>query len=265
MNVMARPIKNGLDYFPHDVHANNDKKVDKLLFLYGASGYAFYFLHLEYIYQENNFELDVSDAETTQILCRKLQIDENLYQQILNSCLKNDLFDSEVYAENKHLTSHGIKERAKIVLDKRRKAKEKYEKDSKIDKKEVSDAETTQETTSETLQSKVKKRKGKEIINIPYNDIQNIFSEICISFPKLTILNDKRKNLIKGRYISYGIDKIKEVFIIAENSDFLKGKNNQSWKANFDWIMNDTNFAKIADGNYSKKESISKKREVNLE
>ncbi|RGB63579.1 MULTISPECIES: hypothetical protein [unclassified Amedibacterium] len=44
---------------------------------------------------------------------------------------------------------------------------------------------------------------------------------------------------------------------MAEQSDFLKGANNRNWSANFDWIMKDTNMAKILDGNYINKKSNS--------
>jgi hypothetical protein len=59
---MSRPIKEGLDYFPHDVNSSNDKKIEALRALYGNDGYAFYFIMLEQIYQEPNGDLDVSDA-----------------------------------------------------------------------------------------------------------------------------------------------------------------------------------------------------------
>ena len=53
---------------------------------------------------------------------------------------------------------------------------------------------------------------------------------------------------------SYSIEDIHEAFRKAENSDFLKGKNNRNWQANFDWIIKDANMAKILDGNYDNHE-----------
>ena len=91
-------------------------------------------------------------------------------------------------------------------------------------------------------------------INI-YAQIIDLFHKNCFSFPKITALSDKRKKMINARLNTYGIEKITEVFKKAESSDFLKGKNNRDWKANFDWIMNDSNFAKILDGNYDNKTS----------
>lgn len=86
-----------------------------------------------------------------------------------------------------------------------------------------------------------------------YKQIKDLYNETCVSFPRLTALSDKRKQTIKARLNTYTIEKIKEVFQKAEASDFLKGKNNRDWQANFDWLMKDSNFAKVLDGNYDNK------------
>ena len=91
-----------------------------------------------------------------------------------------------------------------------------------------------------------------------YIYIKDIYNKICVSFPKLTVLSDKRKQAIKARLNKYTIDQIKEVFIKAEASDFLKGGNNRNWIANFDWLMKDGNIAKVLDGNYDNKASAKK-------
>jgi len=151
---MARPQKDGMDYFPHDVYASSDEKIEPLLFLYGAAGYAFYFIHLEYIYRTKDFEFDISDAETIQILSSKLRISCEEYAKILQTALKHDCFDKMHYECTGRLTSAGIKKRAKPVIDKRESMRKDYEKKQAL----ISDAETTPETHIEK-ESKVKKRK----------------------------------------------------------------------------------------------------------
>lgn len=151
---MARPQKDGMDYFPHDVYASSDEKIEPLLFLYGAAGYAFYFIHLEYIYRTKDFEFDISDAETIQILCSKLRICEEDYQKILNTALKHGCFDKNHFEKTGRLTSDGIKKRAKPVIDKRDKMRQQYENKQEI----ISAAETPPETHIEK-ESKVKERK----------------------------------------------------------------------------------------------------------
>lgn len=155
---MARPKKEGIEYFSHDVDASSDKKLEPIIYLYGGMGYAFFFIHLEYIYRETDFKLDVSASEigeeTRQILCRKLQIDMQKYNEILEKCVRMKLFDEEIYRQEGKLTSEGVLKRAGKVLDKRKKMAEKY-------MKKVSDPVSAAETSPETPQSIVKHSKEK--------------------------------------------------------------------------------------------------------
>lgn len=96
-------------------------------------------------------------------------------------------------------------------------------------------------------------RIGKDSIGkdrIEYNGIMDAFNSLCPSLPSVKSLSEARKKAIRARLNSYSIEDIHEAFRKAENSDFLKGKNNRNWQANFDWIIKDANMAKILDGNY---------------
>ena len=89
-----------------------------------------------------------------------------------------------------------------------------------------------------------------------YIYIKDIYNEICVSFPRLTVLSDRRKKAIKARLNTYSIEQFKEVFTKAEASDFLKGKNNRNWQVSFDWLITDANMAKVLDGNYDNKRNV---------
>lgn len=149
---MARPQLEGLSYFPHDTYASSDEKLEPLILLYGAKGYAFYFLHLEYIYRNKDLEFDISDAETREVITQKLHISADEYNQILQTALKKKCFDKNYFDECGKLTSGGIKKRAVSVLEKRERMRLAYE-------ARVSAAETTH-----IKESKVKKSKVKESI-----------------------------------------------------------------------------------------------------
>jgi uncharacterized phage protein (TIGR02220 family) len=166
---MARPKKEGLDYFSHDTDAVNDEKIEALRLLYGNDGYAFYFILLERIYRTTHFELDVSDAETIQILSKKVGVNEGKFEQILQTSLKRGCFDLYAYENRKVLTSNGIKKRAGVVVEKREKMRENYQQN----KRGVSDAETIPETPqSKVKESKEKNSKEKNSnMDIPFSEI----------------------------------------------------------------------------------------------
>lgn len=91
----------------------------------------------------------------------------------------------------------------------------------------------------------------KEKKNINYQIISGMFNEICISFPKITKLSDRRKKTIRARINQgYTIEDFKQLFESAEASSFLKGGNGRDWSASFDWLIQDGNMAKVLDGNY---------------
>lgn len=93
------------------------------------------------------------------------------------------------------------------------------------------------------------------------SEIVDMYNDICTSFPKCLKITSKRINDIKARIKTNGIDEIKTAFVKAENSDFLKGKSELGWKANFDWIMKESNMTKILEGNYDGKKGVKRENE----
>ena len=89
---------------------------------------------------------------------------------------------------------------------------------------------------------------------INYQLIADMYNETCVSFPRLKSLSDSRKKAIKARLNTYSEEDFKTLFQKAEASNFLKGTNNRNWMATFDWLIKDTNMAKVLDGNYDNKE-----------
>lgn len=90
-----------------------------------------------------------------------------------------------------------------------------------------------------------------ESMNVNYQEIVDSYHELCPDLPKVTKLSDARRKAIRARLRTYSIEDIKKAFELAGKSDFLLGKNNRNWSATFDWILKDTNMAKILDGNYN--------------
>ena len=94
---------------------------------------------------------------------------------------------------------------------------------------------------------------------VDYQLIVELFNDTCVSFPRLITLSDKRKKAIKARLKTYSVDDFKRLFEKAEASNFLKGANERNWSANFDWLIKDSNMAKVLEGNYDNKKAAPRK------
>lgn len=116
-------------------------------------------------------------------------------------------------------------------------------------------AELPPVTECYTEREKEKRESREEKIRVDYELIARMYNDTCVSFPHLTTLSDARKKAIKARLNKYSIEDLQRAFELAEASDFLKGNNGRNWSANFDWIIKDTNIAKILDGNYNNRAS----------
>ena len=93
--------------------------------------------------------------------------------------------------------------------------------------------------------------------DVPYEEIAKAYNDTAISYPALRKLSDRRRSAIRARWhgSGYRLDDFKELFKRAEASSFLKGANKNDWRASFDWLVNDTNMAKVLDGNYDDRAS----------
>ena len=92
--------------------------------------------------------------------------------------------------------------------------------------------------------------------------VVDLYHSICISFPKIRSLSESRKKAIKARLKTYSLDDFKTLFENTEASSFLKGKNDRNWTATFDWLLKDTNMAKVLEGNYADKDSTGRKEKL---
>jgi hypothetical protein len=80
---MSRPKSKGLDYFPHDTGAINNEKIQYLVSVFGATGYALYFAILEKIFRSETAEVDFTKKYLSEIICRSLSITGELLNNFL--------------------------------------------------------------------------------------------------------------------------------------------------------------------------------------
>ena len=137
-----------------------------------------------------------------------------------------------------------------------------YQGVNKVDNKQATNEQQATNNQSTTTKERKESKKERSILkeekikrrkDVDYQQIADMYNNTCVSFPRLQKLSDSRKKMIKARLNTYSIEDIQRAFELAEESDFLKGQNNRNWSATFDWMMKDTNLAKILEGNYSNK------------
>lgn len=81
-------------------------------------------------------------------------------------------------------------------------------------------------------------------------EVMNLYNSICKSLPKLIKMTSDREKHINARLNDYTIDDFRQVFMLAEESDFLTGRVGR-FKANFDWLITDKYFTRTLEGKYT--------------
>lgn len=104
---MARPIKQGLDYFPLDV--NLDDKIELLEAECGLQGFAIIIKLFQKIYNQGYF---INWTEDDQLLfAKKINTDLTTVNSVIMIALKREIFNKEMYENYRILTSKGIQRR----------------------------------------------------------------------------------------------------------------------------------------------------------
>ncbi len=147
---MSRPLKSGLNYFPHDTMAHADPKISSLMALYGAEGYAFYFIILEIIFRSENGRITIGKLPEKIGLAHSMCMKLKRFEQILSSAIEIGCFDENEFKENNILTSNGVSKRISKIKDEReadRIRKEAWKEKERTKEKELKEKEKEKEKT----------------------------------------------------------------------------------------------------------------------
>ena len=120
---MARPKKQGLDYFPLDVNADN--KMEILESEYGILGFGFIIKLFQKIYA-NGYYLDWNQYSVI-LLKKEIGVSKEKINELIDFCIEINIFHKKLYEDFKILTSRGIQKRY-FTICKRRKEIEIIEK-----------------------------------------------------------------------------------------------------------------------------------------
>lgn len=89
---------------------------------------------------------------------------------------------------------------------------------------------------------------------IPLKKILDAYHEKLPELPRVVVFTDKRKKQLSARWKE---DKSRQTiewwvgyFEYVSSIPFLNGQNNRNWKADFEWLTNQNNLAKVIEGKY---------------
>lgn len=104
---MARPIKNGLDYFPLDVHIFEDEKIEALAGDFGIKGELAVIKLLCAVYEKGYF-IVWNDLTKAKLLKRLPTVSKELLDQIVDRLVMWEFFNEDLFNSAKVLTSEKI-------------------------------------------------------------------------------------------------------------------------------------------------------------
>jgi len=292
---MARLQKSGLEYFPLNVDIDQDDKIALIEATHGIVGFGVVVRLFMKIYKEGYYyewtereQLLFSKRVNVDIKTTNVIINDCLRWGLFNK----DLYDKHHILTSKGIQLRyfaALARRKKVevfedfILIDLTEFKNVNIFSLNVDNNPTSvtqnvdnDANSTTQNVDTGTQSKVKKSKVKKskvknkkiyvgpsdqpeeevVEKVPFDEIKNLFNELCPSYSKAISITEKRKPHIRARWEQFkgNMQIFETAFTKIEESEFCKGNNDRRWRASFDWLIaNDTNIVKVLEGKYNNK------------
>lgn len=159
---MARPKKQGIDYFPLDVNFFSDVKIRKIARACGSQSTSILICLLCNIYKDNGYYI-LWDEDLPFVIADSVGVSEGAVKEVILKAIQVDFFDKDIYEKYKVLTSYGIQSRFKSAVYKREEIEYVVEYLVSDIQNSISDGKNCVSDT-ESTQSKVKvnRKKNKE-------------------------------------------------------------------------------------------------------
>ena len=192
---MARPLKQGIDYFPLSVDFLRDIKVRKIKRACGPYTVEILLCLLGNIYRETGYYIGW-DEDTMFLVADEVGAKEGLVEETVNKAVQVGFFNQEKFNEYRILTSNGIQKR---YLEATKKRKEVVISDIYLVNDTIKDEETlvngvdneqSKVNKSKVNKSKVNKKETESSINpsSPETSVEKAFFEEPLGEEKLTEL-----------------------------------------------------------------------------
>ena len=270
---MARPRKQGIDYFSFDCDFFEDVKIRKIARACGSQATSILICLLCNIYRDNGYYVDV-DEDLPFLVADNVGTSEGAVSEVITKAVQVGFFDKDLYNNYNILTSSGIQKRFRAATIKREETE--FRKEyivSSVENRVSSVKNPVSSSQSTQSKSKVKGKNSKvntEKENTPngvskkaelssgesvdYLKLKNYFNETFRGkLPAINSITDARKKAVKARIAAHGKDSIVQVFELVLQSSFLLGGGDRNWRCDFDWIFKSSNYQKILENTYNGK------------
>lgn len=82
------------------------------------------------------------------------------------------------------------------------------------------------------------------------------FNSVCVSLPRVQNITPQRRKAIMAALKQLGDTDISELFRKTAASDWLSGRNNKGWSADFDCVLEPSHLVRIMEGNYDNRKPL---------
>lgn len=237
-----------MEWYKHSTGSHEDPDINELWDEFGDSGYVMFFIILEIYGKEYN----ALDSEgflwlNLNYIARKCRKSSGKVKKFLRYCEEISRFSLKI--SNDSEKKIGIKIPKFINISSNWTTRKK--------------AEPTEAPTETPTAKEVEVEEEEETTTCPLIKIVALFN-LCVKeknsvVGKVVKINPKteRHTLTKARWREYPeIEVWRKVFKNVAMSDFCNGKNDRSWKADYDWIIKSANFIKCLENKYCNKTKI---------
>ena len=123
---MARPLKEGVDYFSLDCYM--DDKIKMIQAEFGLKGFAIVVKLWQTIYREHGYYCEWNEEKKLLFASEEgAGCGPGLINEIVQACIRRDIFSKKLFDKYQILTSRGIQKRYLSITAKRKKAEMKKE------------------------------------------------------------------------------------------------------------------------------------------
>lgn len=123
---MARPLKEGVDYFSLDCYM--DDKIKMIQAEFGLKGFAIVVKLWQTIYREYGYYCEWNEEKKLLFASEEgADCGPGLINEIVQACIRRDIFSKKLFDKYQILTSRGIQKRYLSITAKRKKAEMKKE------------------------------------------------------------------------------------------------------------------------------------------